>query len=386
MAAIGDFRELDLVDVRRPRTRMPDMTITVLAIVLATSGVVVSGSARVFHEAVGGGMPLGILRSLLHLALALGAMALTMLPDYRRMASRDSAWVLLLGVTALLIGAFFTPEVGNTHRWIRVFGISLQPSELAKVVLIVVVAATLCRAGEQVRQWSGLTRPLVLAGWMAALVLLAKDLGTPVLMFATTLVLCFVAGARPKHLAALLAAGALLAALAVLIEPYRVGRVLGFVNGLDIDSVMKESVPYQLRQSLIAIGSGGTLGKGLGLSTQKAFFLPEADNDFIYSVIVEELGLLGGLAVLAAFLVLGWRGLRVAERAPDPLGKLIAVGATFFLCGQALCHMGVVIGILPTKGLTLPFFSTGGSSLIGSCAIAGLLMNVSLRRRAHGTY
>jgi cell division protein FtsW len=134
----------------------------------------------------------------------------------------------------------------------------------------------------------------------------------------------------------------------------------------------------------LAIGSGGVFGKGFGLSTQKAFFLPEVDNDFVFAVIAEELGLIGAAAVLIAFLVLAWRGLRIANSAQDELGRLIALGATWLLCCQAFCHMGVATGILPTKGLTLPFFSTGGWSLIVSCALAGLLMNVSLRRLPHG--
>ncbi|UCF69167.1 MAG: FtsW/RodA/SpoVE family cell cycle protein, partial [Acidobacteriota bacterium] len=139
-----------------------------------------------------------------------------------------------------------------------------------------------------------------------------------------------------------------------------------------------------LQQSLVAVGSGGLLGKGFGASTQKAFFLPEADNDFIFAIISEELGLLGSLAVLLAFCVLAWRGLRIAERAADPFGRLIAMGATMLLCGQALCHAGVALGMLPTKGLPLPFLSTGGSSLVASCALVGLVLNVSLRGTRHG--
>lgn len=370
--------------LERPRARMPDPWLTALAVLLATSGVVISGSARVFHEAVGSGAPFGIVRSMAHLGVGLVAMAAMMIPDYRRLARPGVAWVILSATSALLVAALFCPAVGGTHRWIRIAGVSVQPSELAKVALVVLVSITLVRTGGEIRTFAGLCRPLALGGWIAVLVLAGKDLGTPVLMFGTTLVLAVAAGAQLRHAAALCGVGMALTAVSVWLEPYRVGRVLGFTHALSFNPDSLSEVPYQLRQSLLAIGSGGVVGKGFGLSTQKAFFLPEVDNDFVFAVIGEELGLIGAGIVLALFLVLAWRGLRIAERAHDELGRLLAIGATWLLCGQALCHMGVVTGLLPTKGLTLPFFSTGGWSLIVSCALAGLLMNVSLRRRPDG--
>ncbi len=368
-----------------PRFRVPDAWIMGIVAVLAVTGMVIAASARVFEDAVGGGgaVPMGIAKSFAHLLAGLLAMALMLIPDYRRLAEPGVAWALLLLAAGLLGAALFSPAVGNTHRWIRVGGVSMQPSEAAKVVLVIVVAAALCRTGDKVATWQGLLRPLALGGFLTVLVLLGKDLGTPVLMFATTLLMCFVAGARLKHAGALLAGGVGVAAVATALFPYRVARVMGFLQALRFDAETLNDVPYQLRQSLIAIGSGGLLGKGFGGSTQKAFFLPEADNDFIFAVVTEELGLVGALLVVLAFLVLAWRGIRVAEMAQDELGRLIAAGVTFLLCGQALCHMGVVTGILPTKGLTLPFFSSGGWSLIVSCALAGLLLNVSLRRRPY---
>lgn len=371
--------------VLEPRARTPDMPLMVLTVALASVGLVVAASARVFQDAVGGGaVAPGLAKSFVHLLVGLTAMALALIPDYRRFAEPAAAWLLLGGVTALLLWALFSPSVGNTHRWIRVGGMSMQPSEAAKVVLVIVVSAALARAGALIETRQGLARPLVLGGWLALLVLAGKDLGTPVLLFATTLVLCFAAGARLKHTGALLGAGAVCAGLATLLVPYRVARVMGFMNAISFRPGTLGEIPYQLRQSLLAIGSGGVTGKGFGQSTQKAFFLPEADNDFIFAVITEEMGLIGALIVVGVFLFLAWRGLWIAEQAQDDLGRLIAVGATFLLAGQALCHMGVVAGILPTKGLTLPFFSTGGWSLIASCALAGLLLNVSLRRRPHG--
>jgi len=170
---------------------------------------------------------------------------------------------------------------------------------------------------------------------------------------------------------------------AVLTTPYRQERLMAFLNGLSLTPETVSTLQWQLKQSIIAIGSGGVLGKGFGSSTQKAFFLPEPDNDFIFSIVGEELGLVGAMVVLTAFLLIAWRGIQTADKAPDELGRLIALGATFLLCSQALCHIGIVTGVLPTKGLPLPFVSTGGSSLLSSFALIGLLLNVSQRRRVH---
>ncbi len=371
--------------VIEPRTRMPDMWIMILSIGLAMAGITVSASARTFTDAVNAhGMPMGIAKSIVHLVMGLVVMALMLIPDYRRLTRPGVAWAFLFGISSLLLVVLFLPAIGKTHRWIRVAGFSFQPSEFAKVVLILVVATVLVRNQQDLKAPQGLVRPLVLGGWIAGLVLLGRDLGIPVLMFGTTLVLCVAAGVRLRHAGAILAVGLVLAALFTWLEPYRMGRVMSFTHAIRFSPEALPDIQYQLRQSILAIGSGGPVGKGFGLSTQKAFFLPEADNDFVFSIIAEELGLIGALAVLAAFLVLAWRGLSVAENAQDELGRLIAIGATWMLCGQAMCHMGVVTGILPTKGLTLPFFSTGGSALIVSCALSGLLMNVSLRRRANG--
>jgi cell division protein FtsW len=285
----------------------------------------------------------------------------------------------------LLLLPFAGPEIHGTHRWFRIYGVSMQPSELIKPVLVLVVAASLVHAGEELRRWSGLARPLLLAGLLTGLVLAGKDLGTPVLLVTTTLAMAFVAGARLRHLCALALAGIPLFLLFARMEAYRWERLTNFTQALGVSGTSFDAVTGQLRQSLIAIGSGGITGKGFGSSSQKAFFLPERDTDFVFAIISEELGLIGAFAVLALFLVVGWRGVCIARDARDRLGMLVASGTTCLLCTQALCHAGVVTGLLPTKGLPLPFLSTGGSSLIASFALVGLLLNVSLRRRARGT-
>jgi len=363
--------------------RRPDLVFASIAVVLAIFGVAVSSSARVFEDAVRGSGTGGLLQSLLHVAAGLLVMCLVSLPDYRKLHHPALLWFLLAGTGLLLALPLFGPEINGTHRWIRFAGISLQPSELAKPVLVVAVAATLARAGKSVRTWSGLSRPLLVCGLIAGLALLGGDLGTPTLMFLTTLVMVFVAGGRVVHFVGLIGAGALVFAGAVRAAPYRQERLLAFLDGVTLRAETVGQLQWQLKQSIIAIGSGGLLGKGFGSSTQKAFFLPEADNDFVFAVIGEELGLIVALVVLAAFLVIAWRGVHTAFRASDDLGRLLALGASFFLVAQALCHIGVVTGILPTKGLPLPFLSTGGSSLVSSFALVGLLLNVSQRRRVH---
>jgi cell division protein FtsW len=367
-----------------PRRISFDPSLLIIVVMLAAAGVAVSTSARAFEEARHGGMPLGLVQSLAHIGLGFVILTAVVIPDYRRFAHPALIWLSLVGISGLLVAALFSPEINNTHRWLTLFGLSIQPSELAKPLLVVATAATLSRDGNDVRSWSGLARPLLIAGWLSVLVLAGRDLGTPVLLSGTALAMIFAAGARWAHAAVLASAGSLMFALGALLEPYRIARVTSFVRALKLEPGVFDELPHQLAQSLLAIGSGGVFGKGFGSSTQKAFFLPEADNDFVFSIIAEELGLLGGCAVIVAFMLLAWRGVRNAERSPDELGRLIALGATWLLVGQAVCHIGVAAGVLPTKGLPLPFLSTGGSSMLASFALAGLLMNVSLRRIRHG--
>lgn len=364
------------------RMRAPDPLLAAVTLGLAAGGVVLAGSARVFLDATATGTPVGLVRSLGHLGIGLLAMTLLVMVDYRRLADRRLVWLLFFGIVALLLTALALPPVANTHRFIRFGGVGVQPSELAKPALVLLLSAALVRAGDELRTWRGLSRPLILGGTIAGLVLVGRDLGTPILMFGLTLALVVAAGARWLHVAQLLGVGAVLFAGSVLVEPYRMRRLAGYREGLLFDPERLMEVPYQLRQSYLALGSGGIAGEGLGSSTLKAFFLPEPDNDFLFAIIGEETGLIGTFAVLGAFLVIAWRGLVIAERAPDPLGRLIALGASWMLVGQALCHMGVVTGLLPTKGLSLPFLSTGGSGLIAALSLAGLILGVSLR--SHG--
>ncbi|MDQ7007636.1 MAG: FtsW/RodA/SpoVE family cell cycle protein [Acidobacteriota bacterium] len=363
--------------------RRPDLSAAIVAILMAVGGVAISSSARVFEDAVSGHAASSLLRSLLYLVVGLGTLFIVALPDYRKVQQPALLWLLLAGTAVTLLLPLFGPEINNTHRWLRLGPLSLQPSEFAKPVLIVLLAASLARTGERVRRWEGLVRPLLITGVIGGLVLAGGDLGTPTLMFATALAMIFAAGGRLMHFIVLSSAGTAVFTLAVNAAAYRRARLAAYVDGLLVSPENLGHLSGQLRQSIIAVGSGGIFGKGFGASTQKAFFLPEPDNDFIYAIIGEELGLVGAMAVLVAFLVIAWRGTQTSAHASDELGRLIAIGATVLIVGQALCHIGIVLGMLPTKGLPLPFLSSGGSSLVSSFALIGLLLGVSQRRRVH---
>ncbi len=363
--------------------RNPDLWAASVAILLAVGGVAISTSARVFEDAVSGDATTSVIRSLAYLVVGIGTLFAVALPDYRKLQQPALLWLMLGGTAFVLLLPLFGPAINNTHRWLRLGPLSVQPSEFAKPVLVLLLAAALARAGERVGHWEGLLRPLLITGVIGGLVLAGGDLGTPTLMFATAVAMIFAAGGRLKHFLVLSTAGAAVFTLAVNMAAYRRARLATYIDGLMVTPDNLGQLSGQLRQSIIAVGSGGILGKGFGSSTQKAFFLPEPDNDFIYAIIGEELGLIGALVVLLAFLLIAWRGARTASDAPDELGRLIALGATVCLVGQALCHIGIVLGLLPTKGLPLPFLSSGGSSLVSSFALIGLLLGVSQRRRVH---
>ena len=284
----------------------------------------------------------------------------------------------LLGVAALLLVLVLVPAFGQaingTRRWLRLGGVSFQPVELAKLAFVIYLARFLSRRGEAVQGfWGGAVPPAVIGGVLAALVLRQPDLGNSLTLLALAFTLLFLAGARPRHLLLLAAPALPLLAVAVYLAPYRWRRILAFLN--------PESDPrgsgFQIIQSFLAIGSGGLLGRGLGGSKQKLFYLPEPHTDFVFAVIAEELGLIGGVTVIALFMVLIWRGLRAGLRAPDRFGAYLALGLTTMLATEALVNLGVVTGSLPTKGLPLPFVSFGGSALFMTLLSTGILLNIS---------
>jgi cell division protein FtsW len=284
---------------------------------------------------------------------------------------------LTLGAIALLVTVLVAGwAVNGSRRWLRVGTFSLQPSELAKVVLIVYLAHYLAKRAELVASFRGIAPALAVTGLGMGLIWLEPDLGNAVVLGLVAGGLFFLGGCRVAHLAGLAALAAPAATFAVMGTAYQRRRWTAFLNPWADPS----NAGFQMIQSLLALGGGGPMGSGLGEGRQKLFFLPEPHTDFIYAVVGEELGLGGTLSILALFALFLWRGWRVALATSDPFGRLLAFGLTGSVALAAALNMGVVTGLLPTKGLPLPFVSYGGTSLVVNLLAVGILFNVSRQR------
>lgn len=294
---------------------------------------------------------------------------------YRRLAYP------LLGFTLLVLVLVLIPGIGlvrgGARRWLALPGFAFQPAELAKLAMVCYLAHSMAKKEETIQTFGlGVLPHLIVGGIFLGVLLLEPDFGTALILVALLYLMLFIGGARVPHL---LATG--LMALPVLIymmlkADYRLRRLMTFWDP------WREAAGsgFQIIQSLIAFGSGQFLGRGLGESRQKLFYLPEAHTDFVYSVIGEELGLLGALTILGLFAVIILRGLRLTARIEEPFEQYLAFGLTVLLGLQALIHMGVVMGLMPTKGLVLPFISYGGSAMVINLMEAGILLGLSRRR------
>lgn len=313
-------------------------------------------------------------KQVLWTALGIGCLLVTMRLDYR-LYSHPLVLKALLGAAVLgLMAVFASPQVKGSHRWLGVGSLGVQPSEFAKLVAIVFTATMLqewLERRESLRPV--LIRVGIVVGLLVVLIVREPDFGTALALSAICGTMIFVAGVSYKWVLPLLAAAAPLGYLVLRLEPYRLRRLMAFWDPWSD----REGAGFQAVQSFIAVGSGGVWGKGFMQGVQKMFYLPEAHNDFIYAVIAEEQGLIGATLVLAFFAIVAWRGLRVARRAPDPYGALVATGITAMLGLQALVNISVVLGLLPAKGIALPFVSAGGSSMLASLMGMGILLNVS---------
>jgi cell division protein FtsW len=312
-------------------------------------------------------------------ALGLAAMGLARGIHYQRL--RRGA-VPLLVLSALLLIGVLIPGVGRAaggaRRWIVAGPLTFQPVEIAKLALLVYVAHFATRRGPGIGDFRrGVVPPLVVTGLLAALVLRQPDMGSALMLCAVTMLLLFLAGARVVHLALIAAGAAPVVAAAVVMAHYRLQRVLGFLDPWSDP----QGRGFHVIQSLLAFGSGGIFGVGLGGSSQKFFYLPERHTDFIFAIIGEELGLLGTGGLVLLFALFTVRGFQIARGAPDRFGALLASGITAMIAAQAALNMGVATGLLPVTGLPLPFVSFGGSSLILTMVEVGILLNVS--RYAH---
>ena len=303
-----------------------------------------------------------------------------------------SAWrrvgPLLLLASVVLLGLVLVPgigrEVNGSYRWISLGVFNMQPSELAKLFVIVYLAGYLVRRGEEVRtRFSGFVKPMTLLVVVAGLLLLEPDWGATMVLFATTLGMLFLGGVPLLRFFGWMAAGLTAMVVTVMLAPYRLQRLTTFMDPW----VDPFNTGFQLTQALIAVGRGQWLGVGLGASVQKLFYLPEAHTDFLVAVLAEELGLLGVAALMGLFGFLVWRAFslaRWAEARGEPFGAYVAYGIGLSFGLQALINIGVNLGAMPTKGLTLPLMSYGGSSMLANCVAVGLLLRLAHELRGGG--
>jgi cell division protein FtsW len=361
-----------------PRRRAPfDFILLAAALSLTVLGVVMVYSASTIWAEQNLGRPLYFFqRQFVWAVGSLAVMGWVSRVDYNR--ARDYL-APIYGATALLLLAtlFFRPIAG-ARRWIHLGPIGLQPAEFAKLTSVLFLASYLDRKHSKLGSpVHGIVVPLGVIGVLLALIGKEPDLGTPVLMFSVAVLVLFVSGARIRWIGA-----ALLGAVPIIAEelwrkPYRRARLMTFLTPFE----NIRGTGYQLAQALLAVGSGGWFGKGFGASQLKLSYLPKPHTDFIFPVICEELGLLGALAVLALFAVILIRGLRIARQAPNLFGTLLACGLTFTIVLQAFFNVAMAIGMLPTKGIPLPFLSFGGSSLLSTLTAIGLLLSISRQNK-----
>lgn len=299
---------------------------------------------------------------------------LAMQVDYRKLKQPIVIWTALGVTTAALIAVLFGPPINGTRRWFGIAGIGVQPSELSKLAVILFTAAILERRMDRINEVAYSLFPLaVVTGGISGLILLEPDFGTALTVLLIVGVMVFAAGLSYRYL--LGAAATMIPLLYMVLESadYRRRRILAFLDPWDDPF----GDGFQIIQSQIAVGTGGVFGQGLMAGVQKLFYLPYPHTDFIYAVIAEETGLVGASVILICFGVIAWRGLRVAALAPDRFGALLAVGLTTLVALQAYVNISVVLGLMPTKGIPLPFVSAGGSSLLVSLLSMGVLVNIS---------
>ncbi|MCL6553055.1 MAG: putative lipid II flippase FtsW [Firmicutes bacterium] len=308
---------------------------------------------------------------------ALGLVALGVAWHVHYLQWRRLAVPMLL-VAVGLMGLVLVPGIGvvagGARRWLVAGPLRLQPVELAKLAVLVYVAQFATRRGPAMGDFRrGVVPPLLVTGLLGALALRQPDMGSALVLGAAAFVMLFLGGARPLHLGLVAGAALPLVAAAVVVADYRMARIVAFVNPWRDP----QGAGFHIIQALLAFGSGGIVGVGLGASRQKFFYLPERHTDFIFAILGEELGLVGTLGVLALFAVFAYRGFRIAAYAPDRFGSLLAAGITASVTGQALLNMGVATGSLPVTGVPLPFVSFGGSAMVTAMLQVGVLLNIS---------
>ena len=361
--------------------RRPDMVLLGAILALLGIGIVMVYSSSAVKGYIQYDDPYHFLKAeIVWVVLGLAGMAVSFRIDVRflRQWAKPALYlaiVLLLLVKVPGIGR----KVNGADRWIGVGPLSIQPSEVIKLAMVLVMAHIMALKPQQIQLFrKGLLPVLALLGLVAGLIMLQPDLGTTLSIAGTTFFMLIAAGARVRHLVALGATGLGLVVAAIAAAPYRMRRILAFLDPWADPS----GKGYQTIQALLALGPGGLFGLGLGQSRQKFLYLPENHTDFIFAMIGEELGFIGAALVVLLFFLVAWRGFRTAMEAPDVFSGLLAVGITSLVSIQAMINMGVVSGVLPVTGITLPFLSYGGTSLVFTMLAVGVLLNISAQAKS----
>lgn len=357
------------------RKLAPDKWLFAATVGLALFGVVMVYSASAVMAAKENNNQFHyVLKQGVWVAVGFVVMLLMMQFNYQQLKNRRLVYGLLFITGIALLVVFGFSSSNGAHRWIKLRGVSIQPSELSKLALTIFLAYFLeKRAGEEGDFWRTFVPCGFITALFAGLIVIEPDLGTALMLVFIFIVVVYTAGARLAHLA-LAAAPALVVALGLLIlVPWRLKRLITFLDPW----ADQQGAGFQVVQSLIAIGSGGPNGLGFAQGKQKMLFLPFAHSDFIFAVVGEELGLVGAVAVVAVFGLFLWRGVRTALLAPDRFGMLLSLGIVTSIVAQAMFNISVVLSLVPTKGIPLPFISYGGSSLVPTLAAVGILLNVS---------
>lgn len=362
----------------KPVTRRPgqiDFSLFIAITIICAFGLVMVFSSS-YYYAQDKGLDNGyyyLKNQAIYFALGMALMLVISRIDYHKWEKLRV--VGLAGVIALMLAVvFFGEERNGATRWLEIGGFSFQPSELAKFVLILYMSAFMAKRPHLMSSLSrGLMPMLMIIGIMSGILLLQKNMSMMVIVMMTGIIMLYLGGAQIKHLLLLAGIAVPVLVIAVLSEDYRVSRVLMFLDPWNSD----QTGAYQLRQSLLALGSGGLFGQGLNFSRQKLLFLPYGESDFIFSIIGEELGFMGGLAVIGMYAFVVYRGVRVAMRCKDRFGSLMAAGITAVLGIQAAVNIAVATSSVPPTGQTLPFISSGGTSLVIFMSAIGILLNIS---------
>jgi cell division protein FtsW len=356
------------------RVNVDGWLFTVILILVFLGLVMVFSASAVMAKERYGSAYYFLLRQVGWAAGGLIAMVVAMKIDYRRYKHPGVVFSVLGLTTLMLISVFFLDRAHNTHRWIHFSGFSFQPSEVAKVAIILFLAFFLENRISSMNDWRNTLLPAVLPTLMfLGLIVFQPDLGTAIACAAITACMLFVAGVDLRWFGYATLASLLPLYFLIFHVAYRRDRILAFLNPYSDP----QGKGFHMIQSLIAVSTGGITGLGFMEGKQKLFYLPEPHTDFIFAVTAEELGLLGSLVVLLLFGIFLWRGVRTAVRTQDTFGRLLAVGITSMVVVQAFINISVVLGIMPTKGIPLPFVSYGGSSLFVTLACVGVLLNIT---------